>query len=293
MAGRDPQEREPTTEIVETPEGARVTVELPGVTQEAIRIAVSRDILKLEADGTRGRFSTIQALPFEPDPDGISVTFSQGVLDIILARKQGELCQEGERSVPVVSPIDASLEQMEKEMDGLRMELSRISEEKRSLEERVIFLQKDYQNQRRRHEGEKEAVADRRIEELAGGLIDVLDSFKLARESLERSRDGGNALERMKKGIVMIENQVTALFQRIGISKIVTEGQHFDPNFHEAVGSSEDGGTEDETIVKEVTAGYVYKEKALRPAQVIVNRKPQEEAPIKTGRTTKRDKGKK
>lgn len=293
MAGKDPQEREPTTEIIETPEGARVTVELPGVAQEAIKIAVSRDILKLEADGTRGRFSTIQALPFEPDPDGISVTFSQGVLDIILTRKQDDVCQEGERSVPVISPIDASLEQMEKEIDGLRMELSRLSEEKRSLEERVIFLQKDYQNLKRRHEGEKESVADRKIEELAGGLIDVLDSFKLAKDSLERSRDRGNALEQMKKGIGMIENQVFALFQRIGISKIVTEGQHFDHHFHEAVGSSEDSGTEDEVIVKEVKAGYVYKGKALRPAQVIVNRKPQEVATGRSGHAAKREKGKK
>ncbi|MBN1390353.1 MAG: nucleotide exchange factor GrpE [Candidatus Thermoplasmatota archaeon] len=283
MAGKDPKEREPTTEVMETPEGARVTVELPGVAQDAIRIAVSKDILKLEADGVRGRFSTIQALPFEPDPDGISVTFSQGVLEIMITRKQDDVLHEGERCVPVITPVDTSIQQMEKEMEVLRIELTRTIAERTSLEDRVSYLQRDFQNLKRRHDGEKETIADRRIEELAGGLFDVLDSFKYARDSMERSGGRGNALDQMRKGVEMVEKQVIDLFQRIGISKVGAEGQHFDPYYHEAVGFSERKDIEDETIVQEVKTGYVYKGRTLRPAQVIVNKRPQKEADGRTG----------
>ena len=89
-----------------------MTAELPGVAQDAIKIAVSKDILKLEADGTRGLFSTIQALPFEPDQDRISVTFSQGVLAVSLKRKPDDVEHIGEKQVPIEAPVDASLEEM-------------------------------------------------------------------------------------------------------------------------------------------------------------------------------------
>ncbi|MGA1794126.1 MAG: nucleotide exchange factor GrpE [Thermoplasmatota archaeon] len=275
MAGKDQMVREPNTDIQETPEGAKLTAELPGVAQDAIRIAVSKDILKLEAEGTRGKFSTIQPLPFEPDPDGISVSFSQGVLEVLLGRKHDETEHEGEKQVPVISTVDASIDHLEKELDELRNELLKVSEERASLEERAAFLQRDFHNLKRRHESEKESIADKKIEEVSTGLIDVLDSFKLAKASIKGSGRTESSVEQTLKGIEMIENQVKSLFQRIGITRMSVEGHHFDHNFHEAVGHVQRKDLEDDVIATEVKAGYIYKDRTLRPAQVIVNRKPQ------------------
>jgi molecular chaperone GrpE len=244
------------------------------VAQDAIKIAVSKDILKLEAEGTRGTFSTIQALPFEPDQDSISVTFSQGVLAVSLKRKPDDVEHEGEKHVPVEAVVEASFEEMEKEINLLRDELIKVSEERASLEERAHFLQRDFQNLKRRHENEKESIADRKIEELSLGLIEVLDSFKLAKDSIQNARGKKAAQEGMIKGLEMIENQIVNLFQRLGISKLAAEGSIFDPNFHEAIGYVEDPELEDEVIAQEIKVGYTFKGKALRPAQVTVNRKP-------------------
>jgi len=274
MAGKDQTVREPNTEIQETSDGAKLTAELPGVAQDAIRIAVSKDILKLEAEGSRGRFSTIQALPFEPDPDGISVSFSQGVLEVLLGRKHDDTKHEGEKQVPVISPVDASIDQLEKELDQLRNELHKVSGERASLEERAAFLQRDFHNLKRRHETEKESIADRKIEEISAGLIDVLDSFKLAKTSIRGSGRKETSVEQTLRGIQMIENQVHGLFQRIGITAMISVGQHFDHNFHEAVGHVERKDLEDDIIATEVKTGYLYKGRTLRPAQVMVNRKP-------------------
>lgn len=274
MDGKEKEAREPLTDIVETSDGALLTAELPGVAQDAIKIAVSKEILKLEANGSRGLFSTIQALPFEPDQDRISVTFSQGVLAVSLKRKPDDVEHVGEKQVPIEAPVDASLEEMGHEIEILRKELIQVSEERASIEERAHFLQRDFQNLKRRHENEKESIADRKIEDLAGGLVDVLDSFKMAKESMSKAKGKKGTQDAMLKGLEMIENQVVNLFQRIGITNFVSMGQHFDPNFHEAIGYVERENLEDEIIAEEVKCGYVYKGRAIRPAQVMVNKKP-------------------
>jgi molecular chaperone GrpE len=274
MDGKEKGAREPVTDIVETSEGALLTSELPGVAQDAIKIAVSKDILKLEADGTRGLFSTIQALPFEPDQDRISVTFSQGVLAVSLKRKPDDVEHVGEKEVPIEAPIEASLEELRKEIDILRKELIQISEERASIEERAHFLQRDFQNLKRRHENEKESIADRKIQDLAVGLVDVLDSFQLAKDSISKAKGKKETQESMLKGLEMIENQVMNIFQRMGITKFISKDQHFDPNFHEAVGYVEKEDLEDEIVSDEIKCGYAYKGRAIRPAQVMVNRKP-------------------
>jgi molecular chaperone GrpE len=267
--------REPLTEIVEGSDGALLTVELPGVAQDAIRMAVSGDILKVEADGSRGKFSTIQVLPFEPDPETISVTFSQGVLSVSLKKKKTS--DDGttvETKVSMGEPISVSLEEVENELEILREELYKVSEERASLEERVNFLQRDFMNLRRRHENEKESIADRKIEEIAVGLVEVLDTFKLAKETIMGPKSKKNNIESVLKGLEMVENQVRSIFERVGISRIESLGVQFDPNYHEAVGYVEKKQLEDDLVAEEIKPGYIYKERALRPAQVMVNRKP-------------------
>lgn len=279
--------REPVTKILEEQGGARLIVELPGVSQDSIKMGVSGDILKLDAEGKQGKFSTVQVVPFEPDPERISVTFTQGVLEVGLRKKdegsQKEDNREGEE-------LSISLDSMEKELESLRAELKVVSDEKESLEERVTFLQKDFQNIKRRHEGEKESLADRKVSEIANGLIDVLDSFRFAKESIRSSASGGGGVESMVKGVEMVENQVLNLFNRVGIKIIISEGQHFDPNFHEAIGYVENPDLEDEVVANEVKRGYLYKGKALRPAQVMVNRKPETQTKGKGKASKKKDK---
>jgi len=269
--------REPLTDIVEGPDGALLTVELPGVAQDAIKMAVSGDIIKLEADGSRGKFGTIQVLPFEPDPETISVTFSQGVLSVSLKKKKGpDNGATVETKVSMGEPISISLEEVEKELEGLRDELFKVSEERASLEERVNFLQRDFMNLRRRHESEKESIADRKITEIAAGLVEVLDTFKLAKRSIKGSRSDIKNIGGVLRGMEMVENQVRSIFERIGISRIDCLGSPFDPNYHEAMGYVERKDMEDDLVAEEIKPGYIYKERALRPSQVMVNRKPAE-----------------
>lgn len=263
--------REPLTEITETEDGATLTAELPGVPQDSIKMAVSGDILKLNAEGSRNIFSTIQALPFEPDPDRISVTFSQGVLEVVLKRRKS-----GDEKVKVENQetsMSISLGSMEKELERLNDELLKVSEERTALEDRFNFLRRDFQNIKRRHETEKEAFADRKIEEIAMDLVEVLDSFRFAKESISSMNSEGKKLDPVIKGVEMVEKRVHSLFDKIGIQRILSVGEHFDPNLHESIGQVSRDDMEDDMVAEEVRAGFIYRERALRPSQVLVNRR--------------------
>lgn len=56
-----------------------------------------------------------------------------------------------------------------------------------------------------------------------------------------------------------------------GVSKIQAIGQQFDPNLHESVGEVNDPEKEDQIIVEEKLAGYISKDRVIRPAKVIIN----------------------
>ncbi len=269
MTGGD-EVREPVTEIIEADDGAKLVVELPGVSQDSIKMGVSGDILKLDAEGKRGKFTTVQVISFEPDPERISVTFSQGVLELDL-RRRGE-APKADDDMPE-EELSISLGSLEKELELLRGELGRVIEEKSSIEERFNLLQRDVHNIRRRHDIEKESIADRKISEISVGLIEVLDSFSFAKGSISGLR-GDKNISNLLKGVEMVENQVLNLFKNIGITIIPAEGQTFDPNFHEAIAFIEDPDLPDEIVAKELKRGYLYKGNTIRPSQVQVNRRP-------------------
>ncbi len=273
--GQEAQVREPVTQILESQDGAKVIVELPGVPQDAIRMALSGDVVKIEAQGMRGKFSTIQVVPFEPDPEGVAISFSQGVLEISLKKKPlpPPSGPEADRSSGRSDEVTFSLEPQSKEAEKVRKELERALDEKNALESRLKLLLLDYQNLKRRADTEKESIADRKVEETAKGLVEVLDVFQLGRNSLATLNMDGPQMEQVLKGLEMMEGGILTLFQRVGVNSVETKGGQFDPNIHESIGFVEKEDLADGAIVTEVRKGFIYKGRTVRPAHVIVNKK--------------------
>ncbi len=263
--------REPVAEIAEIPDGARIVVELPGVSQDGIKMEVSGRMVRIDAEGSRGKFSTIQAVDFDPDPDRMSVTFTQGVLEILLLSK-GAPASEMPKTAQEPPPDGATLQSMRSDLDRVTRELSEISENRAALQVRLASLQKDFQNLRRRHEEEKHILAERKVEDIAISLIEVLDNFDRARSGMERSKGKRSTLEPFFKGVGMVEDRIKSVFGQMGIVPIDALGKQFDPAYHMCVESVSMKDRHDLEIVSERQRGYIYKGKVLRPSNVVVNR---------------------
>ena len=96
----------------------------------------------------------------------------------------------------------------------------------------------------------------------------VLDTFQLALKSPGESAETQNVI----KGVEMIYRQMMQVLEQAGMSKIEAVGQHFYPNLHEAIMQVEDDTVPEETVVEELRAGYMLKERVIRPSMVKVSK---------------------
>lgn len=122
--------------------------------------------------------------------------------------------------------------------------------------------QADYQNLKKRSQNEVQERVFHTTSALLLELLPVVDDFERALEAGAQP-DSASWLE----GLHMIQRKLYQFLERTGVQPIATEGQPFDPNFHEAVGQSPGPAGQ---IITQVEKGYLIGQRVLRPARVIV-----------------------
>jgi molecular chaperone GrpE len=75
-------------------------------------------------------------------------------------------------------------------------------------------------------------------------------------------------------GIRMVMSQVESWLKSEGLNRVETQGLAFDPTIHEAIKQVETSDVPAGHIVQEVRRGYRWADRLLRPAAVVVNKKP-------------------
>ena len=103
-------------------------------------------------------------------------------------------------------------------------------------------------------------------------LIPVMDHFEMALAACQTAQDP--ALESFKTGMVMIQTQLKTALAESGLEEVEAQGQPFDPNFHEAVSQLESTEVPEGHVVQQLRKGYRLKDRLLRPATVVVAKKP-------------------
>jgi len=157
----------------------------------------------------------------------------------------------------------------EKEIEVKKDEVVSEAPQEVDWEIKYVRLQAEFENFRQRLRREKEEWQEIANARLLKEIVDIMDNFHLALESMKHTRKKDAIIE----GVQMIYKQFENLLQKEGVTKIDTLGKPFDPSLHEAVGIEEIEDGEDNLIVKEIAPGYLFKNKLLRPAKVIVSKK--------------------
>jgi len=124
----------------------------------------------------------------------------------------------------------------------------------------------DYENFKKETDKRMSEVSDYAKAGLVSELIPILDNFTKAVEHVPEEQ----AKEDWVVGIFHIKKQLEDFLTDNGLEKIVTVGQKFDHNLHEAVGK-EKSEQEKDTIIKEVSSGYKLNGQVIIPAKVIVS----------------------
>jgi molecular chaperone GrpE len=134
---------------------------------------------------------------------------------------------------------------------------------------RLLVEAADFDNYKKRAARERQDAVTFANESLLQKLIPVLDNF----EAALAAADGASASS-LKTGVQMIANQLKSALADAGLEEIDATGKKFDPNLHEAVSQVESAELAEGLVAQQVRKGYRFRNRLVRPAGVIVARKP-------------------
>jgi len=139
------------------------------------------------------------------------------------------------------------------------------------------FLRKaaEFENYRKRVDKEKTELRIQSQSSILTEMLPVVDACERALKFFENGQDGTDALQQYREGVELLYRQVLDSFGRTGAVPIESEGKPFDPHLHEALSREETTEFEEGVVSRELRRGYMFKDKLLRPAQVIVAVPPQ------------------
>lgn len=134
------------------------------------------------------------------------------------------------------------------------------------LQNRVLRLQADFDNFRRRNTSEREQLATFVTADVVGKFLKVLDNFERAEAAAQKSDDAAG----IYSGIEMIRRQFEQTFKDLGVEEIKAQGEKFDPELHEAVMRGENPDMDEDTVEMVLEKGYKLRDKVIRHSKVKV-----------------------
>ena len=162
------------------------------------------------------------------------------------AEKAEDAKNAEEAAEPEVDPKDAKIEE---------------------LQNRLLRLQADFENFRRRTNIEKEQLSTFVTANVVGKFLKVLDNFERAEASVEKGDNVDAVVDGMKK----IRRQFEDAFKDLKVEEIEAQNAKFAPNIHEAVMRGHNPELDDEIVDMVFEKGYKLGDKVIRHSKVRVN----------------------
>lgn len=151
-------------------------------------------------------------------------------------------------------------------------ELKTQAEKAREHWDMLVRVTADFDNYKKRAARERTEGIKFANESLLQKLVPILDTFDMALSAAASAKEG--TAQSLQTGVSMILSQLKGVLTDAGLEEIDASGKVFDPNIHEAVSQQESADVAEGHVLQQLRKGYRLKERLLRPATVIVAKKP-------------------
>jgi molecular chaperone GrpE len=148
--------------------------------------------------------------------------------------------------------------------------LALLTNELEEAKQQILYAQAEIQNVRRRAQKEVQDANTYAATKFARDVLSVADNLGRALDAIPPAMRDDEANKGLVIGLEATMRELMSVFERNGISKIESIGQALDPNRHQAMLEIPSAEAEPGTIVQEMQAGYMIKDRLLRPAMVAV-----------------------
>jgi len=132
----------------------------------------------------------------------------------------------------------------------------------------------DFENFKKRAARERLEAAQYATASLLEKLLPVLDNFEMALAAAQTPQAAQGGVASLQAGIAMTQQQLKSALADSGLEEIDATGKAFDPALHEAISQQETAAVPEGHVVQQVRKGYKLRERLLRPAAVIVAKRP-------------------
>jgi molecular chaperone GrpE len=132
----------------------------------------------------------------------------------------------------------------------------------------ILYAQAETQNVRRRLEKDAQDARAYAATGFARDILSVADNLARALDAIPAALREDDKFKGLVVGLEATGRELEAVFQRNGITRIASVGEPLDPNRHQAMIEIPSADAEPGTIVQEMQAGYMIKDRLLRAAMV-------------------------
>lgn len=157
-----------------------------------------------------------------------------------------------------------SKKEKKKKLSADQEKLQQLQEEFEAHKQQHLRVLAEYDNFRKRTQNEKNAIYNNAVSDTVQAILPIADNIERA-----LSQENASA-EDMRKGVEMIESQIAAAFEKLGIKAIGETGEPFDPQIHNAVAHIDDENLGENVIAAVYQKGYMLGDRVVRHAMVQV-----------------------
>jgi len=140
----------------------------------------------------------------------------------------------------------------------------------------MLYAQAETQNVRRRLEKDAQDARAYAATSFARDILSVSDNLDRALQAIPADLRDDERFKGLVAGLEATGRELASVFERNGITKISALGEKLDPNRHQAMVELPTADAEPGTVVQEMQAGYMIRDRLLRPALVAVARAAEE-----------------
>lgn len=182
-----------------------------------------------------------------------------------------EKTSQKEETAEVVNETEATEEapeteevpEEEDELTLLKKENDEIIKELADLKDKYQRLAAEYDNFRKRTQKEKAEI-------YPDAMVTAIKEFLPMADNFERAAGAETTDEKYKSGVMMIQNQLSDAFKKLGVEVIDPKGKEFNPELEDAVTQIVDENLGDNVVAEVYQKGYKRGDKVIRPAMVAV-----------------------
>lgn len=172
--------------------------------------------------------------------------------------KKGKTVDMDEEKIINEEAEESQEKAVSEEQDGVSSEIN-------DLQTKLVRLQADFQNYKKRVEKEKDDLVSIGVVSIANEILPVIDNFERA---LEHEGDSAS----FKEGMELIYEGLKNALKAKGIVELKALGEDFNPDFHQAVSMGHNDEYKENQVIEVLLKGYEYNVKVIRHAMVIVNK---------------------